>query len=413
MTLPLDGIRVVDLTRYGPGLYCTAMLGDMGADVIRVEAPDFVRAFAAAQDGAVDGDRGSFAAYMGERWHPAYSLNRNKRSLLVDLKTEGGRQVVRDLAARADVLVEGFRPGVAERLGVDYASLSQVNPRLVYCSITGYGQDGPYAAQPGHDLNYVAVGGLLGITGTRDGRPVIPGGQVADFAGGSMHALAGILLALLARQRTGRGQHVDISMTDAVVALLSNQIGHWLMAGGPPPGPGTMLLNGAWPVYDVYETADGRHLAVGGTEPYFWANLCRALGREDLVPLYDRRGTAADELRAELQGIFRTRTRDEWMAFLADRNVCVSPVNRFDDLLRDPQLAARRMFVTVEAPDGRTYTQVGFPIKLSDTPAAIRRLAPAPGQDGRQVLKEVLGYDDARIAALSAAGAVVLGDAEG
>lgn len=390
--LPLAGLRVLDLNRFAPGLFTTMLLGDMGADVLRVE------------EVTPPGEGTTFGAFQAEKAKPSYALNRNKRSVCLNLKAPEGREIFYALAAQADVLVEGYRPGVARRLGIDYATLSTRNERLIYCAISGYGQDGPYANLVGHDVNYLAIAGALGITGVRGGRPVIPGFQLADFAGGGMLAALGILFALQARQQTGRGQYVDIAMTDGTVAVIANLLSSYF-GGNPPPERGNALTSGGLPSYNVYECADGKYLSLGMIEPWFWANLCQALGREDLLDKQFATGAERDAVEAELAAVFRTRTRDEWFALLHDRDVCVAPVYSFGELADDPQLRHRQMIVDLPLPDGGTVRQPGIAIKLSATPGRIRSLPPRPGQHTDEVLS-ALGYDAEHIAALRAAGIV-------
>lgn len=390
--LPLAGLRVLDLNRFAPGLFATMLLGDMGADVLRVE------------EVAPPGEGTVFGAYQAEKAKPSYALNRNKRSICLNLKAPEGRAIFYALADEADVVVEGYRPGVARRLGIDYETLAARNERLIYCALSGYGQTGPYANLVGHDVNYLAVAGALGITGVRGGPPVIPGFQLADFAGGGLLAALGILLALEARHKTGRGQYVDIAMTDGTVAVIANLLSSFF-GGSPPPERGNALTSGGLPSYNVYECADGKYLSLGMLEPWFWANLCRALGRDDLLDKQFVTGAERDAVEAELAALFRTRTRDEWFVLLRERDVCVAPVYSFDELSNDPQLRHREMIVDVPLPGGGTVRQPGIAIKLSDTPGRIRSLPPRPGQHTDEVLT-ALGYDAARIAALRAAGVV-------
>jgi alpha-methylacyl-CoA racemase len=374
--LPLDHIRVLDLSRAVPGPYCSMLLGDMGADVLVVEP--------------VDGDAG----------RPAPALRRNKRSIRVDLKHPDGRAVVHRLAPRVDVVLEGFRPGVVARLGVDPATLCALNPRLVYCSLTGFGQDGPYAAMPGHDLGYAALAGALGAVVTPGTRPAPGLNLVADLAAGGLMAAFAIVVALVARERTGRGQVLDHAMTDGVLSLLG-RAANLMLEGGPVPRPGTERVTGALPHYDVYECADGRFLAVAPLEPRFHANMCAAIGAPELAAVGE---TAPPEerakARARLAEIFRSKTRDQWFALLRPKDACAAPVYDLDEALADPHHVARRMVV-----EAAGLRQVAVMPKLTDTPGAIRRAPPRPGEHTDQVLAE-LGYGGAEIAALRAAKAV-------
>ena len=392
--LPLDNIRVLDLTRLAPGPHCTMILADMGADVIRVEEPGGGRSVQAA-------DAGQAAAEEQEARRRAANavLNRNKRSIALNLKQPAAHAAFLRLVERADVVVEGFRPGVLTRLGIDYAALSARNPRIVLCSISGYGQDGPYRLLAGHDLNYIAIAGALGLTGRAGEPPSWPANILGDYAGGGLHAALGIMVALWARERTGRGQHVDISMTDGVLMLLAATIGE-SFGTSEMVGRGTSRLTGLLPQYNVYACADGRYVAVGANEPWFFDNLCRGLGRPDLAGAQGD-PTRREELFAAFRAAFATRTRDEWCALLRDQDCCVTPVYDLDEVERDPQVQARQMLV--DAPDGAggRRKQPGISLKLSETPGAIRTPAPARGADTDAVLREA-GLSDDDIAVVTA-----------
>jgi crotonobetainyl-CoA:carnitine CoA-transferase CaiB-like acyl-CoA transferase len=389
---PLAGIRVLDLTRLLPGAFATALLGDLGADVLKVEQPgigDPMRAYAPRV-----GDSSAFT----------WITDRNKRSIALNLRDGRGVEVIHRLAAEVDVVIEGFRPGVADRLGVGYDALKAINPALVYVSLTGYGASGPLVAEAGHDLNYLGRSGVLSITGV-DGRPAIPGIQVADLAGGSLMAVAGLLAALLRAQRTGEGDHVDISMTDGAFALLSIHLGAHF-ADGVVPGAGTELLNGAYPCYNVYACADGRRLTVGALEDPFWEALCARVERPDLV------ATKLDpEAIATWRAVWAARPRDEWLALLAGHDVCVGPVNDVAEAIADPQLVQRGMVTITEHPELGPLRQVASPIRLREHPASIRSPAPVLGDATRDVLSG-LGYEAAEIESLLADGVAAAPAAE-
>ena len=395
MTTPLDGIRVLELNRVAPGSLCTMMLGDMGAEVLRLETPPR-RGGTKAFDGGDD-----------DTWALSEFANRNKRSINLDLKDPRGQQVLHALAADFDVVVEGFRPMVTARLGADYATLGAINPRLVYCSLSGFGQDGPDRDRAGHDLNYLAIAGVLGQLGSGDGPPPIPLNLIADYAGASLHGVIGILLALLARDRTGRGQHVDVAYLDTAFALLMAVPGvRECLIGGAPAVPGGNVFAGEHPYYSVYRTRDARWLSVGCMEPWLWDNFCDAVGRADLKPARMRHAdfaappTAAQQkARRELVAVMRTRTLAEWKTLFADIDVCIGEVNDIGEALADPQLRARGMVVARDDPRVPGASQPGIAIKLSDTPGRIRTPPPVPGADTDAVLRG-LGYDATAIAGL-------------
>jgi crotonobetainyl-CoA:carnitine CoA-transferase CaiB-like acyl-CoA transferase len=394
--LPLDGIRVLDLSRLAPGPYCTMLLGDMGADVLLIEQ---------AGEGAerrrnpvrVDD------ATQAERSRAYNALSRNKRSIGLNLKSDDARAVFMALAKDADVVVEGFRPGVVKRLGVDYDAVAAINPRLVYLSLSGFGQTGPYAPLVGHDINYIAIGGALGVTGWPGQPPAIPMNLLADFAGGGLFAAFAIVTALMARERTGRGQYVDMAMSDGVLSLLTSAASQ-VLAGGTPPLPGQYLLNGAAPHYNVYQCADGEWFSLGSLEPWFYENLCKAMGREDFAA-HEFDTAQHPEIFEHFRAEFRKKTRAEWFEYLSRWDICAAPVLRLDEALNDRHNRARGMVVEVEHPTLGRVQQVGIAPKLSETPGAARTTAPAPGQHTDEVLRG-LGYDDARVDALRAAGAV-------
>jgi crotonobetainyl-CoA:carnitine CoA-transferase CaiB-like acyl-CoA transferase len=389
---PLAGVRVLDLTRLLPGPMCTLYLADLGADVIKIEdtgAGDYARSLRAAAAGA--------AAGMTS-WYRA--INRNKRSLSLDLKSTAGREAFAALARHADVLVEGFRPGVAAALGVGWDALREPNPRLVYCSLSGYGRTGPRARAAGHDVNYLGYAGVLDATGARDGAPALANLQIADLLGGAAMAAIGILGALFGAARTGVGRLVDVAMADAVLAHQVFALGA-LVDDERVAARGDDLLTGGVPCYGVYETRDRRFVAVGALEAKFWTLLCATLGRDDLVPSQFASGHEGERARDQLAAIFRTRTRDAWAALFADVDCCVTPVLAFDEALADPQFAARGM-VRRDASGARTFAP---PFALTPAPALCERDAPRQGEHSREVLREA-GYDDAAIDALVAQGVV-------
>jgi alpha-methylacyl-CoA racemase len=381
MREPLKGVRVLDLSRLIPGPFCTLILSDLGASVDKLEDPhvgDYMRVFPPAKRGL----SGRFNA-----------LNRDKRSLCLDLKKPEGRDALLKLIARYDVLVESFRPGVLDKLGVGFGALSEKNPKLIMLSISGYGQNGPLRDRAGHDLNYIALGGVLGVAGPPDRPPPTPAIQLADIAGGALFGAVGILAALYERERTGRGQQVDVSMCEGALAFLIPELGNYDASGKPPRRGGELLIGGA-ASYGVYRTKDERFLSVGALEPKFWSAFNQAIGRPvDLSELIaDEAGQK--KVRAEIQAILEQKTRDEWEQILTG-DVCVEPVLSADELAAHPQHRARGMFFEV---DGLMQTRTPF------GHAEGHRPPPALGGDGAAILREA-GFSDGDIAALRERGA--------
>lgn len=389
----LEGIKVLDLSRLAPGPFATMIMGDLGADVLMIEAP--AGATSEIHRPWADADPGREDAFD--------PLRRNKRSMVLNLKSDEGRAVLHKLVAEYDVLIEGFRPGVIKRLGCDYETLSKINPGIILCSLSGFGQDGPYSEHVGHDINYVSIGGMLGFIGWPGTPPAIPGNIVADFAGGGLHAAMAILAALVARQTTKRGQHVDIAMSDGVMYMLATWVKN-VLSGGEPPGRGTNFLNGRLPFYSVYETSDGGWISLGSIETKFWQNLCRATGLEDFI---DRQfdDSAHGAIKDRLTEVFKTKTRTEWFKILNDVEVCAAPVYDLAEALEDPHNKARGMVVEVEHPQHGTIRQVGIGPKFSETPGSVRSLSPEVGEHTQAVL-EGLGYSAADISAMQESKAV-------
>jgi len=376
MPLALERFRLLDLSRQLPGPFCSMLLADLGMDVLTVAAPN---------------DPLGMGIPL---------LGRNKRSLTLNLKAPEGRAIFHKLVRDADVVLEGSRPGAAARLGVDWETLRALNPRLVYCSISGYGQDGPYRDRVGHDVNYLGFAGVIGLTGEAGGPPVIPGVQIADIGGGALMAAVGILSALWAREATGAGQFVDISMMDGAVAWQVVNVLRFLIEG-QEQHRGDTLLTGHHPCYAIYETKDGRHVTVGALEPHFWRTLCERLGFPELAPKQFADGAERLEMFRRLREKFRTRTMAEWVAELADLDICFGPVATIGEALEDPHVRHRGM--VVEGPDGRRT--LGNPVKLSATPPALRTAPPAFGAHTDAVLG-ALGYTPGDVAGLRERGVV-------
>ena len=395
-SLPLEGIRVLDLSRLLPGGFCSLLLADFGAEVVKVEDTgmgDYVRWAPPSYEGADDSAKG--ALFL--------ALNRNKASIRVNLKTEGGRAALLRLVRDADVVLESFRPGVLDRLGVGYEAMRAVNPGIVYCAITGYGQDGPLRDRSGHDMNYLGLVGLLGLTGDAGGPPVQAAGQIADLGGGALMAAFGILAALRERDRSGDGQLVDVSMADGALSWLAMVAARYF-AEGVAPHRGGLELAGSLVCYRPYACADG-WVTLGALEPKFWQAWCRGVGREDLIEhQFERPGSAT---HVEVERIFRERTRDEWHAFASEHDCCLEPVLDLDEALDSELVRAREMVVELDQPGAqRPVRLLGVPVKLSRTPGdPNRRPGPALGEHTDELLRAA-GYDDDEIAALKDAGAV-------
>jgi crotonobetainyl-CoA:carnitine CoA-transferase CaiB-like acyl-CoA transferase len=362
----LTGVNVVDLSRLLPGPYCSMILADHGARVIAVEDKRFLA------------DKLFFNL-----------INRNKEHMSLNLKTEKGKEIFFRLIQNADVLLEGFRPGVVDRLGVGYETVQKVNPKIIYCSITGYGQNGPFRDRAGHDANYMGYAGVLDLIGEADRPPSIPGVPIADMAGGSMNAAIGILLALIARQNTGKGQYIDISMTDGMVAFLPTAL-FFRQLTGQEPARADGLFSHRYACYNTYETADGQFLSIGAVEKRFWRQLCDLLGLSDYADLqYDDQRRL--EILNSMRQAFKQKTLDEWNAVFGDKDVCWGRVQSLSEVLEDPLFRQREMVVEIEGNDGKTSKALGVPVKLSDTPGAVRTPPVDFGESTSDILQE-LGY---------------------
>jgi crotonobetainyl-CoA:carnitine CoA-transferase CaiB-like acyl-CoA transferase len=389
----LSDVKVLDLSRLLPGGFCSLLLADFGADVLKVEDTgmgDYIRWSPPYHEGAEDTAKS--ALFL--------SLNRGKRSIRLNLKEEAGREVLLRLVREHDVLLESFRPGVMERLGLGYERLREENPGLVYCAITGYGQDGPYTGRSGHDMNYLGLNGLLGLSGEAGGPPVQAAGQIADLGGGALMAAFGILAALRERERSGQGQLVDVSMFDGSLAWLALVAARYL-AEGRVPERGGLELAGSLICYRPYQCKDG-WVTLGALEPKFWQAWCRGVGREDLIEKqFERPGS---EAHAEVGRLFAERTRDEWHAFAEEHDCCLEPVLDLGEALDSELVRAREMVVRIDQPGTDGVSLLGVPVKLSRTPGGPAGPGPALGEHTAEVLAG-LGYSDDEVASLLESGA--------
>jgi crotonobetainyl-CoA:carnitine CoA-transferase CaiB-like acyl-CoA transferase len=368
----LEGVRILDLTRMLPGPYATMILANLGAQVLKIEDPQ-------------SGDP--------TRWSPRHrinqastfdTINRGKQSLALNLKAEKGVSIFRRLLENADVVIEGFRPGVMDRLGIGYQALRLIQPRVIFCSISGYGQDGPLRDRAGHDVNYLALAGVLGLQTDSTGTPVLSGIQVADL-GGALFAVIGILAALAARDRTGKGQSVDVSMMDVGMALLPVAASR-LFAGDPVPLGARLPLSGGLACYNIYGTADGRHLSIGALESKFWERFCQVIGREDFIPRQFDQGEAQSMMTSVIRDILKTRTQSEWIDRFSRTDACVEPVLSLEEAFRTPQASHRGMIREAGHSSQVKTFQLSLPFKLSATPPEIRSPAPRLGEHTREVL---------------------------
>jgi len=359
----LSGITVLDLSRLLPGPFCSMILADHGARVISVEDKRFI-----ADDFFIT------------------SVNRNKEHMSLNLKTSEGKEIFYRMTTRADVLLEGFRPGVAHRLGIDYDTVRKINPKIIYCSITGYGQTGPYKNRAGHDVNFIGYSGVLDLMGEANMPPSIPGVQIADIAGGGMNAAIGVLLALWARERTGKGQYIDISMTDGMASLLSLPL-YFLQRTGETPKRGEWILSHRYAFYNTYETSDGRYISIGAVENRFWKQLCEHLGVPEYASLqYDE--SRRQEILEFMRMTFKQKRLSEWENEFAELDVCWGRIQNLDEVLQDPVFREREMVVDMVLSHGKKTVTLGVPIKLSETPGKIRTPPVGFGENTQDILRE-------------------------
>ncbi len=393
MSQPLSGIRVLDLSRLLPGAYASQMLADFGADVMKVEEPgtgDYGRSM------PPHGPGGMSLSFL--------AINRNKRSTTLNLKSPQGREILLHMVALADVVLESFRPGVLERLGLGYEQLKEANPRIIYCAISGYGQEGPARLRAGHDLNYAGYSGLLDYNRGPNGEPAMPPTQIGDLAGGSYMAVIGILTALVGRAQTGEGRMIDVSMTEGVMSLLPLATTAYLNTNKAPK-PGHSSLDGGLPCYNIYETKDGKHVTLAALEQKFWHTFCTRIGHLELLPFHLPHGPVErEEAMNMLRTIFKTKTRDEWVAELADIDTCVGPVYSIDEALNDPHEQARGVTVTSGEGDNAFRTLPSFP-RISGVEMEQHHAPPTLGEHTNEILHS-FGYSNAEIEQFKAQGAI-------
>ncbi len=392
MYQPLEGIKVLDCTRLLPYQYCTMLLGDLGAEVLKVEEPR-------------EGDYGRWGDAARTYESDAFVMtNRNKKSMKLNLKHEKGKEILKKLAVEYDVLVESFRPGVMDRLGVGYEDMKKVNPAIIYCSTTGFGQTGPYKMLVGHDINYLGYSGILACTGEQTGRPVIPGIPIGDMAGGGLVTAMAILAAIVGRERTGKGQYIDVAQADVLVSLNIRNIAEVLARKkGRTARP--VDLRGFSLCYNSYKTSDGKFVAIGPVEPKFWANFCKTVGKEEWIENHLLRYEEGSEATEELKNLFATKTRDEWEQIFESVDSCITPVLTPDETLENKHFNARGMVTTMDDPNRGETIQLGFPARFSDELNFKRSPAPFFGEHTDEVLKGI-GLTEQELEALRHEGVI-------
>jgi crotonobetainyl-CoA:carnitine CoA-transferase CaiB-like acyl-CoA transferase len=379
----LKELKMLDLSRLLPGPYCSLLLADLGMEVLKVEDPeqgDYTRGIGPIRKK----DSAIFLA-----------LNRNKKSIKLNLKIREGKEIFYRLIQFYDIILESFRPGVMDRLGIGYQELKKRNPRIILCSVSGYGQDGPYQGRSGHDINYIGLGGVLEITGVKNQDPVLPGVQIADIGGGGMMAAIAILAAAIHREKTGEGEFLDISMMDSVVSWLSIHAGKYFM-DGELLKRGDTPLTGRYACYQVYPTKDGRYMSLGALEPKFWKNFCEAVGRADLMNKQFIEGEDQLRIIEEIQNLFKTKTQQEWVDFFENVDACCEPILTFEQVFEHPQVLHRQMVIETEHPIEGNFRQLGNPIKSSRFPFEIRTPSPAWGEHTMEVLRAT-GFSEEEI----------------
>lgn len=379
----LRELKMLDLSRLLPGPYCSLLLADLGMEVLKVEDPE-------------QGDYTRMIGPIRKKDSAIFlALNRNKKSIKLNLKIKEGKEIFYKLIQSYDIILESFRPGVMDRLGLGYQELKKRNPRIILCSLSGYGQDGPYRERSGHDINYIGLGGVLEITGAKNGDPVLPGVQIADIGGGGMMAAIAILSAAIHREKTGEGQFLDISMMDSVVSWLSIHAVKYF-TDGELLKRGDMPLTGRYACYQVYPTKDGRHMSLGALEPKFWKNFCEAIGRRDLFDKQFIEGEERLRIIVEIQNLFKTKTQGEWVDFFKAVDACCEPILTFEEVFQHPQVLHRQMVMEVKHPIEGNIRLLGNPIKSSQFPFEIRTHSPGWGEHTIDVLK-TMGFSKKEI----------------
>ncbi len=390
--LPLEGMQVLDLSQMLPGGLCTQILADLGAEVIKIENPR-----------GGDGFR-SVPPLIGANGSFFHILNRNKKSITLNIKKPEGREIFLRMAARADVIIENARPGAMKKLCLAYEDIQSLNPKMIYCSLTGFGQTGPYCERPAHDINILAISGILDLLGEKGRPPIVPAIMISGAGGGGINAALGIMSALLRRERTGKGQYLDVSILDGLSPFLALMMSEYL-ARKEAPVRGESRLGGGHACYNIYETIDGKFLAIGCLEKKFWEELCRCLKREDLIEDLMAPLPRQTEIIQELKVIFLQKTRDEWMMLLGQYDICFSPVNSLAKAMEDPQIRHRGLwFQTIHPADG-DIPQQAFPIKFSQDQPELRIPPPLLGEHTQVILK-TMGYDESTIENLRTNGVV-------
>jgi crotonobetainyl-CoA:carnitine CoA-transferase CaiB-like acyl-CoA transferase len=395
-TGPLKGIHILDFTRLYPGPLGTMMLADMGAEVIKIEdmnTPDYMR---------------FYPPYIASESAGYLAVNRSKRSIALNLKHKKGVDIFFSLLATADIVVEQFRPGVMDEMGLGYEAARRVKDDIIYVSLTGYGQNGPYARDAGHDINYIGYAGILSTTGSRKTGPILPGAQIADVAGGAYMTIIACLSALWAREKTGQGQKVDVSMLDAILPLMTLQMAHY-HAVGLAPAPGEAALTGGLACYGVYKCADGKYIALGILEEKFWKSFCKMVGRPEWIDQQFVIGEEAERLRGAIAALFKTRTRDEWIAAAKEYDTCLTPVLEIGEIETDPQVQARNMIIEQTHPVCGKIKGIGVPLKFSQTPAKPSLPPPVLGKDTAAIMEEI-GYKPEEIKTLREEGIILVVD---